>query len=380
MLGNACKFTSNGTVSLTVSSIEVGKLGWVQFAVKDTGIGMSPVHTKRIFDAFAQADASTTRKFGGTGLGLAISKQFSKLLGGDITVQSELDKGSVFTLYLPRIVRQSTGYGQNLRNVDHRRSRSASVFVLESNDMLRDKLQVMLIEKGFEVNASAFNQAGVEASAMISPDVVIRNAMFEESVIRELYNHYCDYQYASIPVILESGDESGRNGGVLCYHEYFPNMPVISLINLYEHTQQRGVVLLREKAGLVTSLTMAHDLQEAMDLINKQMPHLFLLDPVCIAAGDSGQMALLFNAIYEHNTRLAIINPVDAGYKGFCATMQALSVITEKLNSTRINFSRLIMQSVINTVRKDTMANLADIRVTYNQMSENRGIRINEKL
>ncbi len=380
MVGNACKFTSNGTVSLTVSSVEVGKLGWVQFAVKDTGIGMSPVHTKRIFDAFAQADTSTTRKFSGTGLGLAISKQFSKLLGGDITVQSELDKGSVFTLYLPRIVRQSAGYGQNLRNVDHRRNRSASVYVLESNDVLRDKLQVMMIEKGFEVNGSAFNLAGLEASAMISPDVVIRKAMIEERVIRELYNHYCDYQYASIPVILESSDESGRNGGVLCYHEYFPNMPVLSLINLYEHTQQRGIVLLREEASLATSLNLVRDLQEAAELINKQTPHLFLLDPVCIASADSGHLSLLFNAIYEHNIRLAIINSVDAGYKGFCANMHALSEITNKLMEPRKNFSKLIMQSVINTVRKDTMANLADIRLPYNQISENRHKKINDKI
>ncbi|WP_455365960.1 sensor histidine kinase, partial [Kaarinaea lacus] len=380
ILGNACKFTSNGTVSLRVSSVELEKQGWVQFVVKDTGIGMSPVHTKRIFDAFAQADTSTTRKYSGTGLGLAISKQFSKLLGGDITVQSEVNKGSVFTLYLPRVVRQPSDSGQNLRNFNHRRNRSASVFVLENNELLREKLQVMMIEKGFEVDGAAFDSNGVEVSAVVSPDVLIRNAGFEDQAIRELYNRYCDYQFASIPVILESIDPEQDSGRILAYHEYFPNMPFLSLVNLYENTQQRGVILLSDEVKLSTSLTKAHDIQEALTLINKLAPHLMLLDPAHIADSRDEQLSVLFDAIYQSNIRLAVINASASGYKGFYETMRALAEIVEKMKPGDVDIYQRIIDCVVNTVRKDTVAYLPDVRASYNALTKKQQKMINEQM
>ncbi|WP_455218628.1 sensor histidine kinase [Kaarinaea lacus] len=379
VIGNACKFTKNGTITLEVSSIDLENQGWIQFVVRDTGIGMSPIHTKRVFDAFAQADSSTTRKYGGTGLGLAISKQFSKLLGGDITVHSEIDKGTVFTVFLPRIVRENSTYDRNLRNFNHRRNRSASVFVLENQDSLRQKLQVMLIDKGFEANGSSFDENGIEASATVSPDVIIRNAEFDDNAIRELYNHYCDYQYASIPVILESISDPESSGSVLCYHEYFPNMPFLSLVNLYENTQHKGLVLLSEDASLVTSLKQAHEINEAIDLIDKSSLNLLLLDPVHVVTKSSEQLSLFLDAVYKSNIRLAIINPKEAGYKGFLDNMRALTDIVKKTGTGRRDVSKLILDNVVNTVRKDTIANLLDIRSSYDKMSVDQDKRINEQ-
>ena len=100
LLGNANKFTNGGRVTLRVGRDEQGVL----FEVEDTGIGMSPEQVARLFEPFTQADASTTRRFGGTGLGLAISKRFCEMMGGDITVESELGKGSIFRVRLPRRV------------------------------------------------------------------------------------------------------------------------------------------------------------------------------------------------------------------------------------------------------------------------------------
>ncbi len=101
LLSNACKFTEGGEVSLTVSRKRTRGKDWIQFAVADTGIGMTPEQQAKVFEEFAQADSSTTRKYGGTGLGLAISRRFCRMMGGDIELTSEPGVGSTFTARLP---------------------------------------------------------------------------------------------------------------------------------------------------------------------------------------------------------------------------------------------------------------------------------------
>jgi CheY-like chemotaxis protein len=98
LLSNAFKFTQAGQVELSVARVPGGRLA---FAVRDTGIGVSPEQQRVIFEAFRQADGSTSRRFGGTGLGLSIARELARLLGGEIQVQSELAGGSTFTLTLP---------------------------------------------------------------------------------------------------------------------------------------------------------------------------------------------------------------------------------------------------------------------------------------
>ena len=101
LLANAIKFTTQGSVTLTVeeeTSAAPGSPCRILFAVKDTGIGIPAGSMGRLFKPYTQVDSSIARKFGGTGLGLSISLHFAKLLGGKITVKSEPDKGSTFTL------------------------------------------------------------------------------------------------------------------------------------------------------------------------------------------------------------------------------------------------------------------------------------------
>jgi GAF domain-containing protein len=100
LLSNACKFTTQGEVRLKVRKVVDGRT-WIEFAVADTGIGMTAEQQAKLFAEFTQADSSTAQRYGGTGLGLAITRKLARMMGGDVTVASQPGKGSVFTVRLP---------------------------------------------------------------------------------------------------------------------------------------------------------------------------------------------------------------------------------------------------------------------------------------
>jgi signal transduction histidine kinase len=100
LLSNACKFTKAGEIKLAARKVSNGS-SFVEFAVSDTGIGMTAEQQAKLFEEFTQADATTAQKFGGTGLGLSITRKLARMMGGDVTVASEPGKGSVFTVRLP---------------------------------------------------------------------------------------------------------------------------------------------------------------------------------------------------------------------------------------------------------------------------------------
>ncbi|HWD00806.1 MAG TPA: HAMP domain-containing sensor histidine kinase [Candidatus Sulfopaludibacter sp.] len=101
LVANACKFTKDGEVHVELTREQAEDRDWIAVSVKDTGIGLSPEQQAKLFQPFTQADSSTTREYGGTGLGLAISRKLCRLMGGDISVQSELGKGSNFVMRIP---------------------------------------------------------------------------------------------------------------------------------------------------------------------------------------------------------------------------------------------------------------------------------------
>jgi len=100
LLSNACKFTKQGEVVLRARRLNDGR-DWIELALADSGIGMTPEQQAKLFEEFTQASASTAQRFGGTGLGLAITRKLARMMGGDVTVTSEPGKGSVFTVRLP---------------------------------------------------------------------------------------------------------------------------------------------------------------------------------------------------------------------------------------------------------------------------------------
>jgi len=134
LVGNAIKFTQHGHVLVKVSSTHSGKLSaHLRFEVVDSGIGIAPNKQKRIFEAFEQADSSTTRKYGGTGLGLTISQALVRMMGGVIEVSSELGKGSTFhfDLSFPR------GEGVSIAPTHIDRLQNVEVLVVDDNPAIR---------------------------------------------------------------------------------------------------------------------------------------------------------------------------------------------------------------------------------------------------
>lgn len=115
LLGNAVKFTSAGQIEMKVSRVVIEDVESLSFKITDSGIGMSQAQSELIFDVFSQADISISRQYGGTGLGLAISRSLTHLLGGNLSFETELDKGSVFEVNLPFA---PADYA-DLNNLDH---------------------------------------------------------------------------------------------------------------------------------------------------------------------------------------------------------------------------------------------------------------------
>jgi signal transduction histidine kinase/CheY-like chemotaxis protein len=178
LLSNASKFTSEGTIGLDVGR-KVGPEGadWIAFRVTDTGIGMTPEQLGKLFQEFTQADASTARRFGGTGLGLALSRRFCRMMGGDITVESEPGQGSVFTIALPSVVadpREGEGEAAAPAPAAAPRGpgRRGTVLVVDDDPASRELLERYLTREGFRVATAANGDEALATAREVRPDAI----------------------------------------------------------------------------------------------------------------------------------------------------------------------------------------------------------------
>ena len=226
LLSNASKFTTQGVIKLDVSRFnkEDGAADWLKFDVTDSGIGLTPEQLGRLFEAFSQADASTTRKYGGTGLGLAISRKFCQLMGGDITVQSEFGKGSTFSVVLPAESPESKpeqlAPAPKPATIEEAGVKPV-VVVIDDDHTVLELMERFLSREGFSVRTADNGKAGIELAKQLKPVAITLDVMMPGmdgwSVMRALK---AEPATAEIPVILVTITDNKEMGFALGASDY----------------------------------------------------------------------------------------------------------------------------------------------------------------
>jgi CheY-like chemotaxis protein len=226
LLSNACKFTSNGTITLEVRRETINEGPWLSFRVRDTGIGMTPEQVAKLFQAFSQADASTTRQFGGTGLGLAISRQFCQMMGGDITVESAYGEGSTFAIKLPGEVVENDASETSEEREPRGHPLPVSgerptVLVIDDDPAVRDLMQRFLNREGLRMIAAKNGTEGLQLAKVELPDAITLDVLMPDidgwSVLAALK---ADPTLAEIPVIMITIADQKHGGYTLGAADY----------------------------------------------------------------------------------------------------------------------------------------------------------------
>ncbi|TMJ52549.1 MAG: response regulator [Alphaproteobacteria bacterium] len=185
VLSNASKFTQDGKLTL---AIERNDRAMIQITISDTGIGMSEEQLARLFQAFSQADASTTKKFGGTGLGLAITRHFCRLLGGDISVASRVGEGSTFTIVIPDQAAEpkrsdmpvdfSQEPAPQLADED---KSQVTVLVVDDDPASRDLLTTNLRREGYQTVQARGGDEALELALKLRPDAITLDVLMPKT-------------------------------------------------------------------------------------------------------------------------------------------------------------------------------------------------------
>jgi PAS domain S-box-containing protein len=301
LLSNAAKFTKDGTVTLRLSRRQQDDgTPWVAFEVSDSGIGMTDAQIGRLFQAFTQADSSTTRNFGGTGLGLTITKHFCAMLGGSIDVKSTQGQGSTFTILLPdratKPAPADDADGEQPAARPEPSSGAINVLVVDDDPAVHDVLAATLDKQGYHLTHAKDGFEALNIMRNDPPDIVTLDVMMPKmdgwSVLGIMKS---EAQLEHIPVIMLTIVDDRNLGFSLGAAEYMTK-PIdrnrlIALIEKFAASKKDGVVLAVDDDADVRAMVRttiesvgmrvadATNGQEALDwLAANPKPALVLLD------------------------------------------------------------------------------------------------------
>jgi CheY-like chemotaxis protein/two-component sensor histidine kinase len=300
LLSNACKFTERGTITLVVrGERDEGAGEGVVLQVRDTGIGMTEDQLQRVFEAFAQAEATTASRYGGTGLGLAISRRFCQMLGGDLSAESEAGTGSTFTVRLPAeaptgrpaaapeppdaTAAEGAGAGS-----------AGTVLVIDDDVAVRNLMGRLLQKEGFHVHLADGGEAGLALARQIRPDVITLDVLMPQmdgwAVLTALK---ADHELAEIPVIMLTIVDEKNLGFALGASEYLTK-PIdrerlAAVLKRYAGASGRPVLVVEDDSATRALLRRAAETEgwevreaengrAALSRVAEQRPEVILLD------------------------------------------------------------------------------------------------------
>jgi CheY-like chemotaxis protein len=263
------------------------------FSVSDTGIGMTPEQLTRLFQAFSQADAATTRRYGGTGLGLALSRRLCRMMGGDVTVESEAGRGSTFTIRLPAQVAEPMVEAVAPTALPERVSPGiGTVLVIDDEAAVRDLMQRFLAREGFQVITASGGEEGLRRARELRPDAITLDVMMPGmdgwAVLSALK---ADPDLGDIPVVMLTIVDDKNLGYALGASDYLTK-PIDRerlVTVLKQHRRDRPVLVVDDDAGLRQLLRRmlepegyavveAENGRAALDRLREVSPSVILLD------------------------------------------------------------------------------------------------------
>ncbi len=257
LMSNACKFTSDGEIRLNVKR---DAEGFILFEVKDTGVGMTPEQVSKLFQSFTQADPSMTRKFGGTGLGLAISRRFARMMGGDISVESELGIGSTFTMRIPSRIVPEHGPASAAGEA---RAESGVVLVIDDDADVHEMMRRTLSRHGFSVRSAHTGDEGLRLAREILPRAITLDVMMPGmdgwTVLAALKN---ERETADIPVIMITIVDNRNLGYALGAAEYLTK-PI--------DRERLASVLVRYGSGVDKVALVVEDEPDSHEVISRML-------------------------------------------------------------------------------------------------------------
>jgi CheY-like chemotaxis protein/nitrogen-specific signal transduction histidine kinase len=203
ILSNGSKFTENGRLTLVAERFETDR-PMVRFAISDTGIGMTEEQLGRLFQAFSQADASTSNKYGGTGLGLAISQRFCQLLGGDISVTSQPGEGSTFTITLPDQTETPAQIKPaDVPHISGDANSATTVLLVDDDPTARDLLTASLKGAGYRLVHATNGAEALNLARTIRPDAITLDVIMPTTDGWEVLSALkADADLCDIPVVM----------------------------------------------------------------------------------------------------------------------------------------------------------------------------------
>lgn len=302
LLSNAAKFTKQGEVGLTVRVRKVGNEDMLDFIVTDTGIGMTPEQVAKLFRPFVQADATTTRKYGGTGLGLAITRRLAQLLGGDITVESEINVGSTFIMSVPAIAKPTADQTASPEDfdsdthrldVDENESSRPLALVIDQEPEALDMMLRWLPKMGYRVETAMMPADGLRMARESSPDVIIVDvnaAGLEQAFLKTLKT---DEETRKIPTLVTSRtamtEELGSIGDTQVFVMPFRKETLAPFLTAFRTRGDRTIMIVEDNPATaellartivrrgfrVVSCSTAEDARRSL---TTERPNLIILD------------------------------------------------------------------------------------------------------